>query len=49
MLTYDQIRILSSMVFCIPLSYIIPKIPAQIREIYSLLMGSLIQYYVYGN
>jgi hypothetical protein len=27
MLADDQIRILSSMLICIPLSYIIPKIP----------------------
>lgn len=49
MLSDDQVRILISMVACIPLSYAMPKIPsARGRELYSFILGTLVQFYVYG-
>lgn len=50
MITDDQARILLSMVACIPLSYAIPKIPNTFaRELYSFVLGTLIQFYIYGK
>lgn len=50
MIQSDQIRFISSILACIPLSYIIPKIPnVYARELYSFLMGTIIQYFIYGS
>lgn len=50
MITDDQARILGSMVACIPLSYLIPKIPSAFgRELYSFVLGTIVQYFIYGQ
>lgn len=50
MLSDDQTRILLSMLICIPFSYVIPRIPNVIaRQVYSFILGTLIQFYVYGT
>lgn len=50
MLQDDQKRMVISMLACIPLSYVIPKLPSTLlREVYSLLLGTVIQYYIYGT
>lgn len=50
MISDDQARILLSMVACIPLSYVIPKIPsASLRQLYSFILGTLVQFYIYGS
>lgn len=49
MLSDDQASLLLSMVVCIPLSLLIPKIPNTLyRELYSFALGTLVQFYVYG-
>lgn len=49
MIQDDQIRLISSIILSIPLSFLLPKIQnAYIREIYSFLMGTIIQFYIYG-
>jgi lysophospholipid acyltransferase len=50
MISDDQIRVLSSMLACIPLSYFLPKIGnVYLREIYSIVLGTVIQFYIYGK
>jgi lysophospholipid acyltransferase len=50
MIPEDQIKILSSMLICIPLSYLLPKIPrALYRELYSTILGTLVQLFIYGK
>lgn len=50
MISDDQARLLSSMLVCIPFSYVIPKLPNRLsREIYSLILGTLVQFYIYGT
>lgn len=50
MLSDDQLRILGSMVACIPLSYAIPKIPSTLgREVYSFVLGTIVQFFIYGK
>ncbi len=50
MLSDDQTRIILSMLICIPFSYVIPRIPSVMgREVYSFVLGTLIQLYIYGT
>ena len=50
MISDDQARLLSSMVICIPFSYFIPRITSTFaRELYSFVLGTLVQYFIYGN
>ena len=49
MIQDDQIRLISSIILSIPLSFLLPKIQnIYIREIYSFLLGTIIQFYIYG-
>lgn len=45
----DQIRLVVSSVLCIPLSYAMTEVPgAEMRRLYSTLLGFMMQWYVYG-
>jgi hypothetical protein len=50
MLTDDQIRLVLALVISIPISLPIRYLPSKlIRSLYSFLMGTALQYYVYGT
>lgn len=46
----DQVRMLLSLIFCIPLGFFFRVLPNQlIRDIYGVVFGLLLQYFVYGE
>lgn len=49
-LAQDQIRFISAVLISIPLSFVLRKLQTkQLRLLYSFLLGTLLQFYVYGT
>ena len=49
MLSEDQIKFLTALTVSVPLSFVLQKLPAgKVRHIYSTLLGTLLQIFVYG-